>query len=80
MSVVSLDNLVPGEKGTIQSIVTPAAGLRQRLMEMGLTKGTRVELIRLAPLGDPIEILVRGYRLSLRKEEAGSVNIEKDVK
>ncbi|HTP80360.1 MAG TPA: FeoA family protein [Bacteroidota bacterium] len=78
MPIVPLDTLVPGEKGTIQSIATPAAPLRQRLMEMGLTKGAHVELIRLAPLGDPIEILIRGYRLSLRKEEAGSVQIEKD--
>jgi Fe2+ transport system protein FeoA len=43
---------------------------------MGLTKGTLLEVIRLAPLGDPLEISVRGYRLSLRKHEAESVLVE----
>ena len=46
-----------------------------RLREMGLLPGTRVTLIRVAPLGDPIEIQVRGYRLSLRKSEAALVEI-----
>ena len=43
---------------------------RPRLMEMGLLVGTQVELVRFAPLGDPVEIKVRGYNLSLRKQEA----------
>lgn len=47
-------------------------------MEMGLTKGTMIEVIRLAPLGDPIEISVRGYRLSLRRKEASAVLIMKE--
>ena len=51
--------------------------IRQRLLEMGLTKGSSVEFIRTAPMGDPIEILVRGYRLSLRKQEAESVLVER---
>ena len=45
-------------------------GAKARLMEMGLLVGTKVELIRFAPLGDPVEIKVRGYNLSLRKHEA----------
>jgi ferrous iron transport protein A len=52
--------------------------VRQRLLEMGLTKGTNVELIRFAPMGDPIEISVRGYRLSLRRVEAESVIVSKN--
>lgn len=47
-----------------------------RLLEMGLTPGTEFELIGIAPLGDPIEIEIRGYRLSLRKSEAARVTIE----
>jgi Fe2+ transport system protein FeoA len=43
---------------------------------MGLTLGTRVAMVRVAPLGDPVELEVRGYRLSMRKSEASSVSIE----
>lgn len=50
--------------------------LRQRLLELGLTKGTLCTLVRFAPLGDPLELEVRGYRLSLRKAEAEGVLIE----
>ncbi|MEO8495071.1 MAG: ferrous iron transport protein A [Planctomycetota bacterium] len=47
-----------------------------RLLEMGLTPGVEFELLGIAPLGDPIEIAIRGYRLSLRKSEAARVTIE----
>jgi Fe2+ transport system protein FeoA len=47
--------------------------LRQHLLEMGFTKGTPVEFIRQAPLGDPIDLRLRGYRLSLRRAEAASI-------
>jgi len=48
---------------------------RARLLEMGLTTGAEIQLIRFAPLGDPIEIEVRGYRLSLRKREAAGIRV-----
>lgn len=48
----------------------------QRLMEMGLTKGTAVEVVRVAPLGDPMQIRVRGYELSLRRSDARLVRVE----
>lgn len=73
MNQVSLNRLQPGERGRIERIMAPVSSVRQRLLEMGLTKGTVIEVIRFAPLGDPIEILVRGYRLSLRRVEAESV-------
>ena len=47
----------------------------QRLLEMGLTAGAEVEVIRFAPLGDPLEVRVRGYSLSLRREDARSVRV-----
>ena len=50
--------------------------LRRRIMDMGLTRGVEVNVRRVAPLGDPIEINVRGYELSLRKEDAEMVEIE----
>ncbi len=47
--------------------------LRQRLLDMGLTKGVRVTVRKVAPLGDPLEVTVRGYELSLRKAEAACI-------
>jgi len=49
--------------------------LRRRIMEMGLTPGTPIRVRKIAPLGDPVEILVRGYALSLRKADAALVEI-----
>lgn len=79
MAMVPLHTLLPKEKGMIHSISTDFPSLRQRLLEMGLTSGSAVEFIRTAPLGDPIEILIRGYRLSLRKQEAESVLVERVI-
>lgn len=50
---------------------------KQRLLEMGMTVGMEFELVRFAPLGDPIEIKVRGYHLSLRKTDAAGIRIRK---
>lgn len=49
---------------------------RRRIMDMGLTKGTEVNVRKVAPLGDPIEITVRGYELSLRKADAENIEVE----
>jgi ferrous iron transport protein A len=67
-----LTELSPGIPGTVTEIKVPAAN-RARLMEMGLLVGTSVELIRFAPMGDPVEIKVRGYHLTLRKQEAEQI-------
>lgn len=50
--------------------------VKRRIMDMGLTKGTSVHLRKVAPLGDPIEVTVRGYELSLRKGDASMVEVE----
>jgi len=61
-----------GHRATVAEIkVSPES--RPRLMEMGLLVGTSVELVRFAPLGDPVEIKVRGYNLTLRKHEAEQI-------
>jgi Fe2+ transport system protein FeoA len=70
-----LAKLIPGEYGRIISVGGPAE-VRHRLLEMGLTRGTMVHLVRVAPLGDPVELHVRGYRLSVRRSEVASVTIE----
>jgi ferrous iron transport protein A len=74
-----LDTLTPGEGGRIERLTTSSFDVRQRLLEMGLTKGVSVTVIRMAPMGDPIEIELRGYRLSLRRNEAKAVLIEKTM-
>ncbi len=71
-AVQPLTSLGIGASGTVFEIkVSPAS--RARLMEMGLLVGTPVELVRFAPLGDPVEIKVRGYHLSLRRNEAEQI-------
>lgn len=49
--------------------------VRRRIMDMGITKGTEVYVRKVAPLGDPVEVTVRGYELSLRKEDAGMIEV-----
>ncbi len=50
--------------------------IKRRIMDMGITKGTRIYVRKVAPLGDPFELQVRGYELSLRKADAGMVEVE----
>jgi len=69
-----LDQIPVGRSGTIQSIGVEA-GKVAKLMEMGLLPGTIVRIARVAPLGDPIDIAVRGYHLSLRKTDAKKITV-----
>ena len=66
------------EKGARAKIVriTGDGDLRQRLMDMGVTRGTELQVERHAPLGDPVEILIKGYYLALRMEEAKRIEVE----
>jgi ferrous iron transport protein A len=72
----SLDHLKAGEQGRVTGLVAPL-DVRRRLLEMGLTPGTLLRVVRFAPLGDPIDVEVRGYHLSLRKHEAQHVMLSK---
>ena len=74
MPVRLLSELKRGERGKIVKI--GGGAIRQRLLDMGLVSGSDIVMERVAPLGDPIEIKVKGYNLSLRKEEAASVEVE----
>ncbi|MDD3417032.1 MAG: ferrous iron transport protein A [Lachnospiraceae bacterium] len=56
--------------------LTGQGAVKRRIMDMGITKGTNIYLRKVAPLGDPIEVTVRGYELSLRKEDAGLIEVE----
>jgi ferrous iron transport protein A len=73
-----LTSVAIGKRATVAEIKLPPAN-RPRLMEMGLLVGTKVELVRFAPLGDPVEIKVRGYNLTLRKHEAEQILVTSDT-
>lgn len=72
----TLDQLSPGEKARVKRVGGQGA-VRRRLMDMGLVGGVEIELIKAAPMGDPLEFRLRGYHLSLRKAEAQMVELEK---
>ncbi len=72
---MTLGDLKPGQEGTVVSIGEKGP-IRRRIMDMGVTPGTLVKVIKVAPLGDPIEINIRGYELSLRKSEASQIQIQ----
>jgi ferrous iron transport protein A len=69
-----LSEVKPGQIVEVVSIAGDSS-FRRRLMELGLVPGTRVELLRVAPLGDPVELLLRGASLSIRKAEAGVIRV-----
>ena len=71
----TLKDLKVGESASVVRLNSPGAP-RRRLLDMGLTKGVKVTLRKVAPLGDPLEITLRGYELSLRKSEAELIEVE----
>jgi ferrous iron transport protein A len=73
----TLDGLDPGEAGCIVRLADEE-GVTRRLMELGLVPGTRVEVVRRAPLGDPIELRLRQVHLSLRRSEAALIHVQQD--
>jgi Fe2+ transport system protein FeoA len=74
----TLVDLKPGQSAAIAKIIATDS-LRQRLYDLGLTPGTQVELIKFAPFGDPLEIRLRNYQLTLRVSEANFVIIEEPI-
>lgn len=70
----SLEKLAVGNKVVVKNLDKDSA-VRRRLLDMGITPGVTVEIIGKAPMGDPIEIMVRGYKLTLRKKEAQGILI-----
>ena len=70
-----LDKVKVGDSGTVKTLkATPV--IRKRLLAMGLTPGAAFNVVKVAPMGDPIEIKVRGYQLTLRKNEASCIEID----
>lgn len=73
---MSLDQIRPGEKAII-AVVGGTGSLRRRLLDMGLTPGTQVFVRKVAPFGDPLELTLRGYELTLRTEDARKIKVHK---
>ncbi len=71
----TLNNVKVGKTATIKKI-NGAGAVKRRIMDMGLTKGTDLFVRKVAPLGDPIELTVRGYELSVRKADAALIDVE----
>ena len=72
--MANLKEVKVGQSATVAKL-TGTGALKRRIMDMGLTKGTRVYVSKVAPLGDPIELTVRGYELSVRRDEAANVEV-----
>ena len=71
----TLQELAPGQSGMILSVGNQSGAVKRRLVDMGLTPGTTVKVTKVAPLGDPLEVSLRGYELSLRKDDAAQIRI-----
>lgn len=76
-NMLTLKDLKIGKRAIVVKVHGEGA-LKRRIMDMGITKGVEVFLRKTAPLGDPIEISVRGYELSLRKQDASIIEIKSD--
>ncbi|MEQ1484869.1 FeoA family protein [Methyloglobulus sp.] len=75
--VMGLKNLVIGDLAKIVGFEPTGRAYRKKLLAMGLTPGTEFSITRFAPMGDPVEIKLRGFALTLRKDEASVLQIEK---
>lgn len=71
----TLRNIAVGETAKVKQLHGEGA-LKRRIMDMGITKGSQVYVRKVAPLGDPVEITIRGYELSLRKDDADCIEME----
>ncbi len=71
----TLDKFIKGESGRVKKL-TATGAIRRRLLDMGITPGAEITMRKTAPLGDPMEITLRGYELTLRKAEAAFVITE----
>lgn len=76
---MTLDMIPPGNTGKILA-VRGRGPLRRRLLDMGITPGTFVKVVKTAPFGDPIVISLRGYELSIRKHDARMITVERAVR
>ncbi len=74
--MITLDQLIKGERARVSTIHTPDHVFKRRLMDMGITEGVQIKIKKIAPLGDPIDIELRGYELCLRKRDLAMIEVE----
>lgn len=72
-----LKDLAVGDRATLVGLAAGGKAYRRKLLSLGLTPGAELNVVRVAPMGDPVEIRVRGFSLSLRKDEADALSVEK---
>ena len=72
---MTLDDIKPGESCTVVKL-NDTGVTRRRIMDMGITKGAEITVKKVAPLGDPVDMTVRGYHLSLRKSDLQQIEVE----
>jgi ferrous iron transport protein A len=77
MNNTTLKDLVAGDCGRVLGFQSSGGGYRRKLLSMGLTPGVALEVVRVAPLGDPVEVRVRGTSVSLRRDEAAILEVER---
>jgi Fe2+ transport system protein FeoA len=73
---IPLSHLQPGERGEVVGLKAEGP-IRQRLLEMGFIRGVLLKVEKLAPLGDPMELVIKGYHLSLRREESSCILVQR---
>jgi Fe2+ transport system protein FeoA len=73
---IPLSDLQPGEQGEVVQVKAQGP-IRQRLLEMGFIRGVRLRVEKLAPLGDPMELVIKGYHLSLRRDESACIIVHR---
>lgn len=74
---ISVRDLAVGDRARVSGYAQGAQGYRRKLLSMGLTPGAELSVTRVAPMGDPVEIRVRGFSLTLRRDEAAAVEVER---
>ena len=75
--IMLLSEMKEGQTGTIVHVKGNNGALRRRVLEMGLTKGTEIYVEKYAPLKDPLELIIKGYHISLRVEEAANITVDR---
>lgn len=75
MAIKKLNDMKPGESGLIVTL-HGSGNVKHRLIDMGLVHGTKIHVMKFAPLGDPVEIKVKNFELALRNSEAGMIDVE----
>lgn len=73
---IKLSDLKKGQKGKVIFLNTEDKALRRRLLDMGITEGVQIKIKKIAPLGDPIDLELRGYDLCLRKRDMAFIDVE----